>query len=386
MIKRFVIIIILLIIVFGLIFGWDIMRAHFVAQYMANFKPPASVVTATRVKQETWQPSLSAIGTIEAINGVNLSPQQSGVITKLLFESGQIVKKGAPLVQQNTAIDKQELASFKAALVLAQQNYKRALDLNKKGYVSDEKLDQSRSTLDQAKANVDKTQVTIDQKTIEAPFAGKLGIRNIDLGQYIKPGDTVVNIQQINPLRIIFNLPQQNLSALYVGQSVDVIAPGTKNEITYPGKVTAIDSSVNQDTRNISVQAEIENKGLKLLPGMYVNIKVLLPKEIKVLTIPQSAITYNPYGDFVYTTTKKQEKVTNPKTKKTTQEDVLVSHQSFVTTGEMRGGQVAILKGLKVGDQVLTSGQLKVQNGSPVIIKKDPGFTAASSVNPAELY
>ncbi|PIQ44216.1 MAG: efflux transporter periplasmic adaptor subunit [Gammaproteobacteria bacterium CG11_big_fil_rev_8_21_14_0_20_46_22] len=381
MIKRFIIVIILLIIIFGGVFGFDAFRSMMVKNYMAHFSPPAANITATAAKNESWQPHLYAIGSLEAYNGVDLSPKQDGVIDKIYFHSGEEVKADTPIVHQDTSVDEQELKNYEAQLLVSKENFARAKELNKKGFVSDSDYDESRATYQQAIANVDKTETIIDEKTIRAPFAGKLGIRNVNLGEYVAPGtNTVVNIQQIDPLRVLFNLPQQNLASIYVGQQIKVLRADDPDKKPFYGKITAIDSSVNTDTRNIQVQARVDNKALTLVPGMYVNVYVLMPKEDQVLTIPQTAVSYNPYGDFVYVIEKGTQEI---KGKKVTGD---FAKQVFITTGDMRGGQVAILKGLKAGDLVATSGQLKLQNNSPVVVTPDKGFKADKKANPAELH
>jgi len=380
MLKRFLIVIVALVIIFGGIFAFDGIRNMMIGKFMSGFVPPPVSVTATQAKKETWDPFIFSIGTLQAMEGVDLSPQQSGVVNKILFESGQTVKAGTPLVIQNTEVDKQDLLNYEATQLLTKNNYNRIKKLNKRGFSSQEALDEAFAKYQEAQANVQKTKVIIEQKTIRAPFTGILGIRNINIGEFIQPGSVVVNIQQLNPLRAIFTIPQQQLDSIKVGQPVQVMVPGDTSNAVYKGKITAIDSKVNQDTRNMSIQAEIQNPKLKLRPGMYINVHVMLPQQEQVITIPQTAISFNPYGDYVYVVNKGTKTI---KGQKLTGEFV---KQVFITPGQTRGGQVAVLKGLKAGDTVVTSGQLKLQPDSRVNITESKGFDAESAVDPSELH
>jgi membrane fusion protein, multidrug efflux system len=375
MFKRFVIVIILLVIVFGGIFGWDAFRSHEIKKGMANYVPPPSSVSAVTVKTAKWTPTITAIGSLTAYSGVDLLPQQSGMITEIYFHSGEIVQKGQKLIKQDTAIDEQELKNYEAQVVLAVANYKRSLVLHKKGFLSDATLDEKRAALDEALANKNKTQEVIAQKTVRAPFAGKAGIRKVSLGQYVSPSSTtpIVNLQKRDPLRLLFSLPQQKMPLLFVGQPVKLTVPNYPKQL-FDGKITALDSTVNQQTRNILVQANVPNKPLKLSPGMYANIEVLLPVEKSVLTIPQIAVAYSPYGDSVFLIKKETKK----QGKKMVTGDFVT--QVLITLGDMRGSEIAVVKGLKAGDRIVSGGQLKLRNGAKVVVLKTNALKESSVI------
>lgn len=358
--KPMIFMIIGLVIVFGAIFGWGFIRGLFMKQFFAHFTPPPATISTIKARAEVWQPNLTAPGTLVAINGVQVSSEVSGMVVKILFDSGQRVKAGQPLVQLDTDDDLQDLKNYEAQLRLAKISYERQSKLYKTGSAAAAALDEARATLQQTEALTGKTRVMIEKKTIRAPFDGKIGIRQVNLGQYLNAGTSIASLQALDPLYAQFSLPEQDLRFLTLGQSVQaqVESQGTA---TFPGKITAINSEVNNTTRNILIQATIPNPQNLLYPGMYAQVQVQLPQQNEIITLPQTAITYNLYGDtvFVVKPDGKKDKAGNP---------VLRAHLTYVTTGERRGNEVAILKGLQVGDEVVTSGQLKLQDGTAVTI------------------
>lgn len=381
--KRMTIMIIALVIVFGGIVGWNMLRSFMMKKYFATYQAPPITLSAIKATATVWQPELQAIGALQAINGVNVTSENDGQIVKIFFNSGDVVKAGQLLVQQDIAVDEQNLKGYQASLDFYKITYQRSLDLSKKGFVSKSDLDQTLSSLQQAQANVAKTQVVINQKMIKAPFDGKIGIRQANLGQYLKTGDTIAPLQQLNPLRVIFTLPEQNFSQLNVNQAVILKTDAYPNK-AFNGKITALNSEVNNDTRNIQVEALIENPNLLLYPGMFANVSVVLPQRENVVTIPQTAVAYSLYGDSVYVLEPEkndQDADDKKKDKKASEQQVYIPKQVFVTLGERRGGQVEIVDGLKAGQLVATSGQLKITPKSRVVIDNSINITSAQTVD-----
>lgn len=359
--KRMIIMLIGVAIVFGGVFGFDYVRSYFMGKFFANFQPPPAVINATKATEETWQPSLLAVGSLVAVKGVEVTTQVPGQVTDIYFHSGDHVEKGQPLLQLDARTDIQDLKNYQAQLTLAQLNYNRSAELYQKKAVSKSDLDTNQAQLEEAKALVQKTEVLIDEKKIEAPFAGKIGIRQVNIGQYLTAGTDIVSLQALNPLYVQFYLPEQELSKAKVGQDVTVTVdafPGEK----FAGTVTAIDSKVDTGTRNILIQATIPNDQKQLLPGMFVTVNVLLPVQKNVVTVPQTAISYSLYGDSVYVI--KQDGTDKDG------KPILKAYREYIKIGERRDNEVAIESGIKAGQEIVTSGQLKLQDGMRVQISK----------------
>ena len=373
-----------LVILFGGVFGWDIVKAYFTSKYFANFQPPPMVISATYAKSETWHPYLSTIGDVVAINGVNVTPQLAGQIDKIYFESGQTVQVGQSLVKLNTDLDEQDLKNYQAQLHLANLNFQRQSKLYKTKSVAESALDEAKTTLQQDQALVQKTQVTIEQKTIRAPFAGKIGIRQINLGQYVSPGDTIVSLQSLDPLYVNFTLPEQDYPLLYLGQPVTLTVDAYAKE-NFQGKITAINSEISNDTRNILIQAIIPNPNLKLVPGMFASVDVILPQQTNVITIPQTAISYSLYGDSVFVLTPQTIPTAQNTKQASNTKTIYKATRVYVTIGEERDNVVAITKGLNADQLVATSGQLKLNDGTSVIINNSVDITKIP-INNDQLY
>lgn len=353
--------IVALVVIFGGVFAWDGIRAYFMKQYFANFQPPPATISAVKAKAETWHPNLDAVGTFVAIKGVDITSEVSGIVEAINFKSGQMVNKGDLLVTLNDNPEVADLANFESQLKLAKMKFNRAQKLLAKGAFSSQQYDEAQAGLQEAQANVDKTKAIIAQKNITAPFAGKLGIRLINLGQFITPGQTkMVTLQSLDPLYIHFYLPEQDLRLVHVNQKITYTVESYAGE-AFTGKVVAIDSKVDPQTHNVLIQAIVSNKALHFFPGMYANVKVILPSQQNVITVPKTAISYSLYGDSVFV-------VKETKTKDKKGKPELKAYRQFIKSGETRGNQVAITSGLKAGDLVVDSGQLKLQNGMRVIV------------------
>ncbi len=363
--KRMIVMLVIVLILFGGLFAFNIIRGVMIKKFFANFQPPPVTISSAKVQSVAWQPFIEAVGSVVAVNGVDVTSEVAGLVVGISFQSGDEVKKGDLLVQLDDRTDHEDLKNFQAQLKLAQLDFGRQSQLLAKSATAQQNLDSARATLDQMKANVARTEVLIDQKAIKAPFDGKLGIRQVNLGQYISPGTQVVTLQNLDEVFVDFSLPESSIPKLYVGQPVQVKVDAYGAKL-FDGKITAINSKVDSDTRNVLVRATFPNPDHQLLPGMFGNLQVLLPTKENVLTVPQTAITYNLYGNSIYVIEK-----TTTKDGKT----LLTAKLKYVTVGDRRLNQVAILKGVNAGDEIVTSGQLKLTDGAIVEINNSVDVT-----------
>jgi membrane fusion protein (multidrug efflux system) len=371
MIKRIIIMLILLALVFGAFAAWKVhaMKAG-MQQMMSSFTPP----TVSTIKAETqdWQPKLEAIGSLRAVNGADLSSEVAGIVDTLSFDSGADVEKDAVLVHLRDSDDVAKLQALQATAKLAQVTLDRDMKQLKAQAVSQATIDADVSNLNNAKAQADAQEALLDKKTIRAPFAGHLGIRQVDIGQYLNPGAVVVTLQQLDPIYVDFTLPEQDLPKVVLGQKVTLATDAYAGQ-SFTGKVAAINSKVDSSTRNISVRAAFDNPDHKLLPGMFGHVDVDSGEIEHYITLPQTAIVFNTYGNTVYLIQHKDgDDASKPQTS---------VKQSVVITGETRGDQVAVLSGVKEGDEVVTSGQVKLRNDMAVVISNDT--PAPNDPNPA---
>lgn len=335
-------------------------------------KPGPQTVTAMKAEMQDWQPQMHAIGTLVPVRGVDVTTEIAGMVRSVGFASGQDVKAGEVLVQLNADSDVAQLHALQASADLALTVLGRDREQLRVRTISQAQFDTDEADLRSKRASVEQQQATIAKKTIRAPFAGRLGITTVQPGQYLNPGDKVVTLQTIDPIRVDFTLPQQRLSSLSIGQRVILQSDAYAGQ-SFEGSITAIDPKIDQNTRSVLVEATLANAQARLLPGMFVDVNVDDGGTQRHLTVPQTAITYNPYGSTVF--------VLVPGDQKDAQGQAqLVARQQFVTTGPTRGDQVAILKGLDDGQQVVTSGQLKLKNGTPVVI--DNSVQPANDPNP----
>jgi membrane fusion protein (multidrug efflux system) len=385
MTKRMLIMIgavVLLVILLGGLYALHIMKL------IASIpKPAPQTVTATKVSSEDWQPALAAVGSVTPVRGVDVTTEIAGLVREIHFKSGQDVRQGDVLVELNADSDKAQLASLEAAADLSATVLKRDKAQFDAQAIAQAQVDADSADLKSKRALADQQKAIIDKKTIRAPFSGKLGITTVNPGQYVNPGDKIVTLQTIDPIYVDFNLPQKSIGALEVGQLVNVTTDGFAG-VTFPGKITAISPKVDTTTRNVVVEATFSNPKRQLLPGMFANASVQVGDKKHYLTLPQTAITYNPYGSTVFVVMTADEAAAAARAKSNgasapaaaASGNGLVVQQAFVTTGETRGDQVAILSGLKEGQQVVTSGQVKLKNGTPIVI--DNSIVPANSPNP----
>jgi len=322
----------------------------------ANFQPPPEAVTTTVAQRETWPSTLNVIGTATAIQGVTVSADLPGTVVRITFESGKPVHAGDVLVELDTRQERAQLAAAEAQRDLARINFGRAQELVKQGVLARTEYDNTSAQQKATEAQVGEIRATIERKTVRAPFSGVLGIRQVNLGQYLAAGQAIVPLQSLNPIYVNFGVPQQTSAQVRGGRTLRVTSddlPGAG----FTGRVTAVDSVINEATRNIQVQATLSNPNGKLRPGMFVQVQLVLGASRQAIALPASAINYAPYGDSVFVVTN----LTDPKGK--TYRGV---RQQFVKVEGSRGDQVAVVSGVNPGDEVVTSGVFKLRNGAAV--------------------
>ena len=335
----------------------------------AAFQLPPEAVTTIVARTERWPATLAAIGTVAAVQGVNVSADLPGTVVSIGFSSGQAIREGEVLARQDTRQEQAQLAAAESQRELARLNFERMQGLLNERVISRAEFDQATANQRQADARVGEIRAAIDRKTIRAPFAGILGLRQVNLGQYLAGGDPLVTLQSLNPIYVNFGVPQQVTGQMQVGRAVRVTAEELAGT-DFAGRITAIDSIVNEATRNVQVQATFANPHGRLHPGMFVQSEVVLGAASDVLTIPASAISYAPYGDSVFVVAElKNEKG----------QAYRGVRQQFVKLGSARGDQVGIVSGIKAGEEVVTSGVFKLRNGAAVQINNSvrPANSAA---------
>ena len=319
---------------------------------------PASVVTAMHVPYAEWQPGVTAVGSIKAVRGVDVTTEVGGIVRSIGFKPGQQVADQALLVQLNADSDIAQLHSLEATADLAVIVLKRDKAQLAVNAVSQAQVDTDSADLKAKLAAAEQQRALVAKKSIRAPFAGRIGITAVNPGQYLNPGDKIATLQTFDPIYIDFTVPQTQLEQIAIGQKVAVTADGLADQ-TFSGRVSTIDTQFDPTTRNVTVEATVANPQQSLVPGMFARAIVDSGKPQRYLTVAQSSVTYNPYGTTVFIATP---------SKNDKGEEVLTAQQSFIKTGPTRGDQVAILSGLKEGDLLITSGQMKLKNGSPVQI------------------
>jgi membrane fusion protein (multidrug efflux system) len=322
----------------------------------AAFQMPPEAVTTIVAGQEEWQGSLGAIGTVTAVQGVVVSADLPGVVVSIRFESGERVRAGAVLVALDTEQERAQLAAAEAQRDLAKLNLERGRGLRAKGVTSQAEFDRVDAEMKQWEARVAEIRATIARKTIRAPFAGVLGIRQVNLGQYLNGGDPIVPLQALDPVYVDFSVPQQDAGRLVIGGEVQV-APDHTSGVDLSGKISAVNSIIDEATRNVRVQATFANQNGALRPGMFVEARVIVDAPSTVVALPASAISYAPYGDSVFIV----EDVEGPNGAK-----YRGVRQQFVKLGSTRGDQIAVVHGVKVGEEVVTSGVFKLRPGAAV--------------------
>lgn len=366
---------IILAILFGAIFGYKAIKSMMITHFIKASGMPPVYVSTTHAALLPWQPQLKAAGNLRAIWGINVTTELAGMVRGIYFKPGAQVKKGDLLVQLDIDPDTAQLHSLQANQELAAITYKRDSGQYKIHAISKQTLDSDLANLKSTQAQVAQQIAEIAQKTIRAPFSGQVGICLVNPGQYVNPGDKVTMLQTYDPVYVDFYIPQASIADLHIGQAVNMTVDPFPNQV-FSGKITTINPGLDPSVRNIEVEATIANSQKKLTPGMFSTVIVDVGTPVSRLTLPLTAISFNSYGEVVYLIKEK----TSPKNKKNKkQEPLFTAEETFVVTGEKRGDQITIEKGIKEGDQVVTSGQLKLKNGSEIIINN----TISPENNPA---
>jgi membrane fusion protein (multidrug efflux system) len=338
------------------------------------FEPPPTAVTTDVAQRTEWQPTLESVGTVTAVNGVTVSTDLAGIVRQIAFESGNKVREGDLLVHLDTTQEEAQLHSAEAQRDFAAVSLKRDKDLVEKHAISQSDYDNADAVFRQNQASVDQFKALIARKTLRAPFDGVAGIRQVNLGQYLKEGDMVVTLQAFDPIYVNFSLPQQDLSKLVIGEPVQLRVDAFPDQ-TFNGTITAINSLVDQATRNVQVQATFANRDLRLRPGMFAKVSVILSERQNVVAIPATAIHYAPYGDSIFVVSE----LKDPQGK-----EYKGVREQFIKTGQARGDMIAVVSGLKPGDEVVTSGVFRLKSGAHVKVNNQVKPGSDLVPNPAD--
>jgi len=361
MAKRMIIMLIFVGVLFGGIFGYHAFSSYMMKAYFASSKEPPAVVSTIKAESQMWQPKIKSVGSLRAVRGVEVASEVSGVVEGVYFSSGDKVRAGQDLIKLNADTDNAQLQALEAAADLASTVYERDKKQLEAQAVSQAVVDADAAELKNRRAQVVQQKAFVAKKVIRAPFDGRLGISRVNPGQYVDPGEKVVTLQALDQVYVDFFVPQQHVSRIAVGQAIYASTDSYPGR-SFSGKVSAVNPKVESDSRNIQVEALIENAKHELLPGMFASVEVLSGSPEDYITLPQTAVTFNPYGETVYIVAEAKGEDGKP---------VLTAKQVFITTGDTRGDQIAVLTGVSEGDTVVTSGQLKLRNGSAVSINNE---------------
>lgn len=355
MIKRILIILIFSTVLIGGLFAYKFYQIQIAVSSIKP--PPPAVVAVAKVKTELWDTSIDAVGSLTAVAGVAISNELAGKVKSISFDSGQTVKMGEVLVELDSETDKAELQGLIAEQHHAELRFARSEKMLDKKFISLSDYDQNQASLDLAKAAVAAKKLIIEKKRIKAPFTGELGIRQVDLGQFLPPGSAVVSLQKLDPIYVDFTIPERHVSHVAINQQVAIQIQAYPNQV-YNGAITAISPNIEQNSRSIKIRASLDNPNKQLRPGMFAQIKIVANHPVQVLTIPDTAISFNPYGNSVFLVSQSAQAY-----------QVQVRQ---VRTGQSRQGRVEILDGLNQDDLVVSAGQLKLRNNMPVTLDQNP--------------
>jgi membrane fusion protein (multidrug efflux system) len=361
--------VIVLLLVGGIAYFNYVLKPSMIKAAISQMRPPPVTVTAEPARAEKWGERLASIGTMIAYQGVDVASQVAGVVTEIVRESGERVDAGGKLIQLDISVETADLASAKATLQEAEVAYQRQVELMQKRVTSEANLDAARAKRDTATAAVKRIEAIIAQKSILAPFAGRLGIRKVNKGQYVSPGLALVSLQALDPIRVDFPMPEQQIGKLEVGQTIELTVDALPGKV-FRGKIETLDARVAQDTRTLLVRGTLANKEGVLLPGMFANVTVLAGDPVDVVTVPRTAVTFSLYGNSVYVAKQTSAKDGAQAGQESAQagEPGHTAERRFVKTGQERDDRVAIASGLAAGDVVVTTGQLKLNPGASIRI------------------
>lgn len=353
MFKRFVIMALILAVVLGGLFYFKVQQMDALQAALSVPQPPATVASAT-VERDAWRSTLSSVGSLVAVRGIEVSAEVAGIVREVTFESGQEVKRGDVLLRLESGVEEAALEALIAERELARLNYERRKELLPTNAVSQANFDEAAAAYQVAKAKVAEQRAVLEQKTVRAPFDGLLGIRKVDPGEYLTSGQGIVGLQALRPIYVDYALPERHYENVHVGQAVEITVNALPGR-TFSGRVTAIESAISTGTRTMQVRAELPNEDGRLRPGMFARVTTIQDDARPVLTIPQTAVSYNTYGDYVYVLTE-------------TGEGGLTAERRQIDTGAVRGGRVEVLAGLEAGERVVRAGHNKLRPGQPVNI------------------
>jgi len=365
----------LAVLIVGLSVFQFIVKPQIIKGFIANAPRPVPAVAVADAKTENWQARIAAIGTFRAVQGIDISPQVGGVVRAIDIESGQDVQKGQLLVQIDDSVEQADLKSNLATLRNAELALERQRQLIAGGSTATAQVDAALAARDSAAAAADRTRALIAQKALAAPFAGRLGLRKIDAGQYVQPGTSIVTLQQLDPIDVDFPVPEQDISRVAVGQPLEISVDAFEGKV-FLGKVTSIDARVSIEARTILVRAQVGNTNGELRPGMFANVALLVGKGVDVVTLPRTSITYSLYGDTVFVV----KPAPAPAGAAPSPDQPLIVERRVVKTGETRGDRVSIAEGVAAGERIVTEGQLKLQPNARVRIDEAGGLKAPTSL------
>lgn len=368
--KRVVLIVLVAVVVLGGIFGYKAIQLRQAKAALASRKPAPATVTTAKAVQETWRSTIHAVGSLESFQGVTIRSEIEGRVLRVAFDSGSRVKEGDVLVEMDTSTETAQLRSNEASARLAALNLERARELRQNNTNTQAELDAAEATAAQTTAAIEATKATLAKKRIVAPFAGRLGIRTVNVGQFLNKGDVVVTLEATDPIYADFSVPQQDVTQLKTGLEVQVQIDAFPDK-TFAGKIEAIDPRLSGTTRNVRVRATLPNADETLRPGMFAQVDVQLPEQRDVIVLPGTSVVYSPYGDSIYVVAKNDQ-------------GVLVAQQRFVKVGPKRGDQISLLGGVKDGEEVVSSGQGKLRPGTPVTVNNTVVPASEAKPKPAE--
>lgn len=362
--KRMVIVLAASGVIFGGVFAVIAVKNYMIGQYFATMKPPVVTVTAQSAATEEWRQFVPAVGTLRAVNGVDIAASMSGLVKEINFESGQSVRKGQVLLRLDSDVEQSNMRSAIADADLARISANRQRTLIRTDAVSQAAVDKAEAELKVKEANVASLRATIEKKVVQAPFDGVLGVRKIDLGEYLQPGQAIVNLQDLSVMLADFTVSQKDLGIVQVGAAITMATDAWPGQ-SFSGEVAVVEPKVDSKTGMIAVQGRFPNPDGRLRPGMFARIEVVRPAAVKVITVPVAAVSYNLHGDSIFVV-------------KDGAGGAKEATRLFVTLGDRREGKVAVLKGLDAGEMVVTSGQVKLENGSQVEIRTDNPLNQAA--------
>lgn len=365
----------LVVLIFGSVIGFNLFKQKMMGEYFASMPVPSFPVTTAEITPKDWAPRIAAIGFIEPIQGINISNEASGIVRAIHFESGQKVKAGDVLLELDAEVEKANLRGAQANLPAMQANLKRIRQLFGRGAIPQSQIDDAQASYQALLAQVDSLKATIARRTIRAPFAGVMGIRNAFLGQYLNAGADIASLEDSSQFRIRFTIPQTRIADIAVGQSLNIFVDAYPTT-PFEGEITAIEPQVNPESGVVQVQASIPNKDDKLRSGMFAKLDVQLPTQTEQILVPQQAINFTLYGQTVYVV---EEQKSEDAAKKTDDEPVLVAKQRVVEVAEREDDYARVVKGLKAGEVIVTSGQVRLSNGSHVKPVEDDALDTPES-------